>query len=327
MVRSDYELIDMVTGYQPAAAVAVGLELGVFDALSHGRATSLVLADSIGCEEGALHSLVEALAALGLVERDGSGYRNSSYVAERVAGGGPMASVIRKEAFFARAWQRLEEVVRTGEPAVIGWAERVSADPESAYQFLIALDALATATGPDLATLPELAPHRTVGDLGGGLGTYSVQLANAGSTVVLVDLPPVVGWARRAAGDVPRLSMLATDVFSHPSAGLEESSFDAILVSHVLHDLSFDRAVDLLRRAKRALAPGGHLVVNDFAGDAGPGAFGPLFDVMMRVETGGAAYPLAGLKAMIEEAGFSDPRRADFEEPATVLIATNRGVA
>jgi len=60
-------------------------------------------------------------------------------------------------------------------------------------------------------------------------------------------------------------------------------------------------------------------VVNDFAGDAGPGAFGPMFDVMMRVETGGAAYPLVTLLSMVESAGFTDVAAVALPEPLTVI--------
>ncbi|MEX1134565.1 MAG: methyltransferase [Acidimicrobiia bacterium] len=208
---------------------------------------------------------------------------------------------------------------------MLSWADRLASDTATARSFLDALEVLALASGPNLARLPELAPRRTVVDVGGGLGTYAVQLANAGSSVTLIDIPRVIDWASEKVGDVPGVTLVAADVFAHPSVGVEASSVNSVLISHMLHDLDHSRGVDLLRRARSALEPGGKLVVNDFAGDFGPGAFGPLFDLMMRVETGGAAYSLSSLEAMIEEAGFVDPRRADFEEPLTVIVATNPG--
>ncbi|MEX1134564.1 MAG: methyltransferase dimerization domain-containing protein [Acidimicrobiia bacterium] len=114
MVESDFELIEMVTGYQPAAAVTAGLETGLFDALNGGPATSGQLAIALGVDDGALHALLEALVALGMAEKEDDEYRNTSYVSERVAGGGPMASVIRKEALFSAAWQELTQVVKPG---------------------------------------------------------------------------------------------------------------------------------------------------------------------------------------------------------------------
>ncbi len=323
MVKNDYELIDIVTGYQPAAVVTAGLETGVFDALENGPASLGALARSLRADEGALHALLESLVRLGMLRDESGRYSNTSYVSGRIAGGGPMASVIRKEALFSAAWQELSEVVKTGRPVMQPWSDRVSSDPKTARSFLDALDVLARATGPYLARLSELAPNKTVVDVGGGLGTYSAQLAMAGSRAILVDLPAVLEWAADVVGGIAGVTTQAADVFEHPSVGVEQESVDAVLVSHLLHDLKPNQGVELLRRARRATKPGGHVVVNDFAGDSGPGAFGPLFDLMMRVETGGAAHSLADLKDMIEEAGLIDVQRADFDEPLTVLVAQN----
>lgn len=322
MVDNDFVLIDMITGYQPAAAVTAGLETGLFDALEEGPASLEELVATLHTHPGSTHALIESLTALGMLTKEGNRYSNSSYVSERVAAGGPMASVIRKEAFFYKAWASLPDVVRTGEPALVSWKERLTSDPETAHGFLVALDVLAKATGPDLSTLPELAPGKKVVDVGGALGSYSRVLAEAGSTVTLVDLPAVIQWASERLSDVPGVSLVAEDVLTHPSAGVEAGSADAVLVSHMIHDLSPESSVDLLRRAFQALRPGGAVVVNDFAGDSGPGAFGPLFDLMMRVETGGAAYDRSTLLSMVTEAGFDDPRFANFDDPLTVIIAT-----
>ncbi len=70
---------------------------------------------------------------------------------------------------------------------------------------------------------------------------------------------------------------------------------------------------------RAALRPGGILVVNDFAGDAGPGWFGPMFDVMMRVETGGAAHMPGTLTSLISAAGFEDVRLLPTQPPITML--------
>ena len=135
----------------------------------------------------------------------------------------------------------------------------------------------------------------------------------------LVDLPAVARWAEdRLAGT--GVSVVGVDLFEHPSCGVRPASMDAALVSHLLHDLTRERGVELLRRVRNALAPGGRVVVNDFAADSGPGAFGALFDVMMRVETRGAAHTRATLEAMLREAGFTDIEPLRYEDPLTVYM-------
>jgi 2-polyprenyl-3-methyl-5-hydroxy-6-metoxy-1,4-benzoquinol methylase len=316
LIESDFSLIDLITGYQGAAVATAALRVGVFDGLSETPVSAQDLAAELQADESNLEALLDALVAIGLAHRVESGYVTTPFVTERISGAGDLASVVEKEAFFARAWLDLDRVVMTGEPAMTSWRDRLSDDPETAQSFLVALDVLARISGPPLEDLPELAPGRRVLDVGGALGTYAKKLAAAGSEVVVVDLAEVVAWAEPGED----VEYVVADVDEDRSAGVEPESFDAALVSHMLHDRSEKDCQALLQQVRQAIRPGGHIVVNDFAGDSGPGAFGPLFDVMMRVETGGAAHKLSRLVTLLEEAEFSEIRRLEFDEPLTVLI-------
>ncbi|MEX1125145.1 MAG: methyltransferase, partial [Acidimicrobiia bacterium] len=246
MINSDFELIDLIIGYQPAAVITAGLRVGLFDALGEEARTTGDLAAELGVDAPTLGALLDTLEALGLATRSVDGFGTTPFVTRRLARGGELGSVVEKEAFFARAWQELEMVVRTGHPVVETWRERLSHEPETARSFLVALDALARVSGPPLAELSELAPDRGVVDVGGGLGSYTRRLVEAGSEVVLVDLPPVIPWAKETLADLgDAVRFIGADVFEHPSVGVEPESMDAALVSHVLHDLNESRSVDL----------------------------------------------------------------------------------
>ena len=316
-----FGFLDLLTGYQPSMAFMAARRLGVFETLVAAPRSARDLADDLGVDPGNLQALLRSLTALGLVTEKGELYGPTRFVAEHLVDGN-LALVIEKEEYFARAWLSLEDVVRAGRPALEPWQERLSSDPQTAYMFLDALNVLAEHTGPPLWELPELAPGRRVLDVGGGFGYYAQRLAEAGSEVVLVDLPPVIGELQRRLDERshPSIELIGADVMTAPACGAAAGSMDAALVSHMLHDLSAEEGIGLLRRAISAIKAGGTVVVNDFAGDAGPGAFGPLFDVMMRVETGGAAYPLPKLRSMLEAAGLIDVRAVDLVEPQTVLM-------
>lgn len=316
MIDSDFSLIDLITGYQGAAVATAALRVGVFDQLSETPVSALDLARELQADESNLEALLDALVAIGLTGRVENGYVTTPFVSGRISSAGDMASVIEKEAFFAKAWLDLDQVVMTGKPAMTSWRDRLASDPKTAHSFLNALDVLARISGPPLEDLPELAPGKRVLDVGGALGTYAMKLAAAGSEVVIVDFAEVEAWAE--AGE--HVEYVVADVDEHPSAGVKPESFDAALVSHMLHDRSQQDCVKLLQQVRRAIRPGGHIVVNDFAGDSGPGAFGPLFDVMMRVETGGAAHKLDRLVTLLKEAGFTQVRTLECGEPLTVLV-------
>ena len=321
MIDDDHGLLDLVTGYQPPAVIAAAQRIGLFEILPGAPRSAEDLAREMSADPLNLAALLDALSSLGLVEATAEGYSATSYAARRLGPDGEMALVVAKEAVFAEAWTRLDRVVLEGRPVMEPWRSQLETDPERALAFLEALDVLARIGGPPLHELGAFAPRSRVLDVGGGLGAYSRMLDEAGSEVTLVDLPPVAEWAadRLASTGV---SVVAVDLFEHPSCGVAPASKDAALVSHLLHDLPRERGIDLLRRVRNTLVSDGRVVVNDFAADSGPGAFGALFDVMMRVETGGAAHSRATLEAMLGEAGFTGVEPLPYEEPLTLYVGT-----
>ncbi len=322
MMDSDWKLIELVTGYQPAAAITTAHRLGVFSVLGPVPRSICDLAEELAVDPSNLAALLDALVGIGLLEGDGARYAATPYTVERLGPGGEMGLVVAKEAVFAGAWSRLDEVVTGGRPVMEPWRSQLDRNPEQARAFLEALDVLARIGGPPLHELDALAPGKRVLDVGGGLGTYARLLSEAGSNVTLVDYPLVAGWAMEELVGTG-VNVLGVDVFEHPSCGVPSGSMDAALVSHLVHDLTEKQATELLRRVRLAIAPGGHVVVNDFAGDSGPGAFGALFDVMMRVETGGAAHSRASLESMLAGAGFDGIRRLPYDDPLTVYTGVN----
>ena len=321
MIDNDWDLIDLITGYQPAAVISTAQRLGVFGILGPTPLPADDVAGRLAVDPSNLSALLEALRSLGLVERTPDGYAATPYTSRRLGPGGEMALVVAKEAVFAEAWMNLERVVREGRPVMESWKATLGTRPKHALAFLEALDVLARIGGPPLQQMQDLAPGKRVLDVGGGLGTYSRLLDAAGSAVTLVDLPQVAEWARERLASTG-VTVVAADLFDHPSCGVPPASMDAALVSHLLHDLPYSRGVDLLGRVPKALVSGGRVVVNDFTADSGPGSFGALFDLMMRVETGGAAHPRPVLEAMLREAGFTALRMVSYEDPLRVLVGT-----
>ena len=321
MIDNDWDLIDLITGYQPAAVITTAQRIGVFEALGSTPVPVEDLASKLAADPSNLGALLEALRSLSLVESYEGAYAATLYTTQRLGPGGDMALVVAKEAVFADAWMKLDQVILEGRPAMLPWNALLRTDSGQARAFLEALDVLARIVGPPLQQLAELAPGKRVVDVGGGLGTYSRRLDAAGSRVTLVDLPPVAEWAAELLAGTG-VSIIGVDLFNHPSCGVPVASMDAALVSHLLHDLPRSQGVDLLRRVRSVLVPGGRVVVNDFSADSGPGAFGTLFDLMMRVETGGAAHPRRDLESMLLEAGFIQLRMLAYEDPLTVLVGT-----
>lgn len=341
-----FDAIDLMTGYQPAAALAAASRLGVFDLLAERTATSAEVAAELGTDPAATRSLLDVLVGVGMAELDGepgvdpgaaddgtpTRYRGGP-LAARLGRGGDLGAVIDKEAFLAGVWLDLDASVRTGRPRLDPWRERLASDPDQVRRFLEALVVLARETGPDLAALLDVAPGTTVADLGGGLGSYAVPLAAAGASVTLVELPVVAGWAGEAmeavddAATRERIVVREVDLLAEGAVERLDGPYDVVLLSHLLHDLADADAERALAVAHDLCRPGGSVVVFELPGDP-PGAFGPLFDLMMRVETPGAARGVGELLALLAGAGLVDGAEVEGStRPHAVLRARRPGPA
>ena len=110
--------------------------------------------------------------------------------------------------------------------------------------------------------LPLSAGDRVL-ELGCGTGQVTERLLATGAEVVAVDvLPEMLAGARRRA---PAATFVVADVFEVDPGG----SFDAVVISFVLHNLESARRRLLLAKAAGLLAPGGTVAVLDWHLPAG----------------------------------------------------------
>jgi SAM-dependent methyltransferase len=331
-----YAVIDLMTGYQQAALLTAAARVGVFDALLAGPLSAAEVTATLGTDPATTLALLDSLAGLGLLGADGAASERryaTTPSATRLAGGGDLRLVAEKEAFFAGVWQSLETTVRTGERQIASWRSRLAGDPAQSLNFLRALVVLGRETGPDLTRLPGIRTGARVADLGGGLGAYAVPLASAGADVTLVDLPQVCAWAEAELADLDaavrdRITLAPVDLAEAGAAEvLGEDGFDVVLLSHLMHEGDDAEAAALLEVATAIVRAGGTVVVFELPGDPAPGvgtmaAFGPMFDLMMRIETGSRARRFAEFETLLAGAGLVDVRRLEFALPAGVVAGT-----
>lgn len=299
------DVIDLMTGYQPAAVIATAVRLGVFRSLAAAPAKPDVVAAGLGTALAPTETLLAALQRLGLAEPDAEAEYHLTEAGNWLAGPDGLALISLKEAFFASVWTRLDDTIRSGRPVLAPWTQRLRTDPDQCRLFLRALRVIAKLTGPKLAEIPALGAGRMVVDIGGGFGSYAVPLARAGAKVRIAELEPVAEWAREELRDesglLGTLEVIGDDVLMEPNGSAGPA--DAALVSHVLHDLDDADAVRLLTGTRQRVVPGGQLVLFELAGDS-PGTIGPLFDLMMQVEGPGRARTPQQFSGLLSAAGW-----------------------
>jgi 2-polyprenyl-3-methyl-5-hydroxy-6-metoxy-1,4-benzoquinol methylase len=151
----------------------------------------------------------------------------------------------------------------------------------------------------------DLAGVKRALDLGGGPGTYSMELARKKIDVTLFDLPEAIAIAKEIISEhgVENINFAAGD-FHVDDIG---SGFDLVFISQIVHSLSAEEAQALIGKARDALGPKGRIVIHEFLleKDRAHPVPGALFSVNMLVNTvAGRSYTIQELRAWLAKAGF-----------------------
>lgn len=187
-------------------------------------------------------------------------------------------------------------------------------DQGLARHFTLALAGRAKNIAPILAERVPLNGATALLDVGGGTGIYSVALLRRKSSLraVVLDRPEVLKTAREFAqryGVADRLDCREGDMFA--DAPWPEA--DVVLLSNVLHDWDVPECRTLVRRAARAVRPGGQVWIHDvFLNDAHDGPLPiALYSAALFTLTEGRAYSQAEYRAWFEDAGLRPGTKID----------------
>lgn len=316
-------------------ALLSAVELGVFSELaSAGALDGDTLRKRLGLHPRSSRDFLDALVALGMLEREDGRYANtpatglfldrakSSYV------GGMLEMANARLYGF---WESLTEGLRTGllqNEAKSGGQdmfEVIYADPVKLAQFARAMSALSADTARAIAAKFPWQEHRSVIDIGCAEGAVPVQIALAhdhitGGGFDLPALGSIFDAYVAGFGLGERLGFTAGDFFTDP---LPQA--DVLVMGHILHDWDLDGKRLLVRKAYDALPEGGALIIYDAIIDdeRRSNAFGLLMSLNMLIETpGGFDYTGADCRAWMHEVGFRDSYVEHLIGPDSMVVGT-----
>ncbi|GLZ38042.1 amino acid adenylation domain-containing protein [Actinokineospora sp. NBRC 105648] len=304
-------------------AAGAALRLGVFDHLGDESRTADAIAAGIGGDPRGVRVLLDALTGFGYATRDGSGYRATPAAAW--LGTGYRSAFSFWHRVLVDQWTDLEQSIVDGKPVgdFYGW---LGADPAALGEFQAMLGELADAVAPDVASAVPGTARRLL-DIGGGHARYATACcaANPELRADVVDLPGSLDAGRAyaaAAGVGDRVRFREADW----STGDLGADYDVVLVFNVLHCLSPDRAEDLLRRAARALRPGGTVLILEETADvpAEAGALGaawvPASSLNLFHTQGGQIYDRERFVEWLGRAGLAAPEEARIAAAPTFTL-------
>lgn len=315
--------------FQESRILLTAIELDVFTAIGDG-ATAAEAAERLGADPRALAALLNALAAMGLLQKQDGVYRNTTLAAERLVEGSPAddRAGMLHDAHRWHTWSRLTELVR-GSAAP---EEHRTLDTKRHRALLAMLNRKARERAPILVRMIGCQGVRRVLDIGGGSAAYSIAFVRAapGIGADVFELPEVLPITREyieAAGEAERVRTRAGDLLKDELApGDGEPLYDLALLFSITHIISAEENQSLFVRCHRALAPGGRLAIHDHVLNeekTSPRA-GAVFAINMLVATrSGGTYSMTEYDSWLRAAGFRSVERHPMPgAPTSLLIAT-----
>jgi len=331
------EILQVGLGFWASKALLSAVELGVFTALGVDRLDGEALRELVGLHPRGSRDFLDALTALGFLERDDrcvpARYSNTPATAAFLDRNQPTYVGGLLEMANDRLypfWAHLTDALKTGqmqnETKAMGgtlW-DVLDSDPDRLVRFMRAMAGIQLGNFHALANRFPFDQHRNVTDVGGAAADLSIVLANRHPHLhcTTFDTPSVTALAARAVDDAGlsnRVTAAAGDMFTDPLPAA-----DVITMCNVLHDWDLDRRGRLIAAAHAALVDGGALLIveNLVDDERRHSAFGLLMSLNMLIETaGGFGATGADLQAWCLANGFTSVTVEPLSGPTMLAVA------
>jgi demethylspheroidene O-methyltransferase len=317
--REARALFDLCAGFVYAQTLAACIELNLFEMLAEGPLSADILAARTGLPAASLQILTQAAVSLRLLQNAGGKIRLGPLGAALRGNPGIAAMVAHHKLFYGDIADPVA-LLRGTTPTQLAefWPYRGQAGQSSGYSALMA------ATQPMIAReiigAYDFTRHKKLLDAGGGDGAFLRLVAVQAPKLALqlFDLPEVADSARARLGDRVEVFGGSFKTDQMPAGA------DIITLIRVLHDHDDAAALQILKRAHAALAPGGTLLLAEpMAGTKGAEPVGAAYFGFYLLAMGsGRARTPAEIEAMLTAAGFFKVRNLRTSQPMLTSLIT-----
>ncbi len=315
---------DLVAGFVYSQVLAAAVECRLLEQARQAPVTEAGLAEAAGLPLDGAQRLLRAAAALGLVRVQSDGRFGLGEVGAAFLGNPSVFAMVRHHAAFYRDISdplALLRQRRSDTELSRFWAYEASTSKGDAAAYSALMAETQALIARNVLDAYDFRAHHTVMDVGGGLGAFLAALGERydNPQLVLVDLPPVAELAREKLSRGPLAQRLRIEPRNMLGEPLPEGA-DLITLLRVVHDHDDQPVRLLLASIRRALAPGGRLLIAEpMAGIRGADAMADAyFGLYLWAMGRGRPRRAEELAALLEEAGFNQIRHLRTAQPLLV---------
>jgi hypothetical protein len=329
---SPEHILQIGLGFWASKTLLSAVEMEVFTELAKHPEDLETLTGRLGLHPRSAKDFLDALVALGFLQRNDGVYSNTPSTEifldkKKPTYIGGMLEMANQRLY--EHWNRLTTALRTGQPqgeagqTGTNTFEAIYADPARLKTFLKAMSGVSRGANMAIAAKFPWAKYRTVVDAGPAQGDLLVQVALKNTHLLGIgfDLPevgPIFEEYIEANGLSSRVQFQPGSFFTEPIPNAE-----VVMMGHILHDWDLEQKRMLIAKAYDALPKGGALMVYDaiIDDDRSKNAFGLLMSLNMLIETpGGFDYSGADCIGWMKSAGFTDARVEHLVGPDSMVI-------
>ncbi|MFD7102664.1 MULTISPECIES: methyltransferase [Streptomyces] len=328
--RSSARVVEEALGFLYPAALRAAAAVGVADHLADGPRTAAELAQATGTDPRNLHRVLRLLATRGLFEEDDRGRFRLTAAGDALRTDAPVSARSAVLMLTDRAlWLPSGEMAHCLEKGTspfgqifgMPFFDYFAQNEDTAAVFHDGMAAMSDAENEPLADSYGFPATGTVVDVGGGHGGFLLAALRGGPGLrgVLYDRAHVLAGNRIDTSDVAgRCAVEKGDFFASVPPG------DLYLLKRILHDWDDEQCVGILRNCRRAMAPGGRVLVVDAVIPPGNAPHqGKTLDLMMMASLVGRERTEADFAELFGAAGLRVARVI----PTPTVLSIVEGVA
>jgi hypothetical protein len=326
--KTGMRILEMMSGYRQACVIGAAAELDIWGRLGDKTLSAEVLAKLLDCDLRATAMLLDAVVALGLLEKSEGCYRVASEIRPLIIDDSAQTilPMVRHQMNILRSWSQLAWVAKSGVPGLHQASIRGSEADRAA--FIAAMHSISQLFADGLVAQMGPPRFRHLLDVGGASGTWTLAFLRAvpGAKATIFDLPDAIHQAEerlKKSEFTARVALVSGDYYKDDLP----TGCDFAWVSAIAHQHSRAHNRDLFVKVFKALEPRGQIAIRDIVMEpcrTRPRE-GALFAINMLVNTeSGGTFTFEEFAEDLKAAGFVNPRMAVSVETMNSVVVADK---